>query len=296
MEGGSSASDSEESSGKDLSSQLEDTSSKPHTLEDIFSSFFNTTCGDVAKMRRKEIINENIRAVTCTWSSQNSMPPVKDKEVLQKPDLVLLDDMEARWDTIKAVCKLTLQLYTPTGMIGKTIDSKAYLLLRHQPWRQFVLLFSLTHEYCELRVHMYNHAGGVVTPPIHINSAPNHFLYILSSVVFGNLDCIRYDPSISIFTKTLHPAQLQNPNFSPFCGQMTLMSSSAQCPEGIEPNTIINAPQAGSDLEMDSDMEMSSSLEESLSVISHTFALLIRSSGYQIRSDPIHRSIPDPSR
>jgi len=29
-------------------------------------------------------------------------------------------------------------------------------------------------------------------------------------------------------------------------------------------------------------------------VISHTFALLIRSSGCQIRSDPIHRSVPDP--
>ncbi|KAG2126729.1 hypothetical protein BD769DRAFT_1668319 [Suillus cothurnatus] len=31
-------------------------------------------------------------------------------------------------------------------------------------------------------------------------------------------------------------------------------------------------------------------------VISHTFALLIRSSGCQIRSDPIHRSVPDPLR
>jgi hypothetical protein len=33
-----------------------------------------------------------------------------------------------------------------------------------------------------------------------------------------------------------------------------------------------------------------------VSVISHTFALLIRSSGCQIRSDPIHRSVPDPLR
>jgi len=31
-------------------------------------------------------------------------------------------------------------------------------------------------------------------------------------------------------------------------------------------------------------------------VISHTFVLLIRSSGHQIRSDPIHRSVPDPLR
>jgi hypothetical protein len=34
----------------------------------------------------------------------------------------------------------------------------------------------------------------------------------------------------------------------------------------------------------------------SLSVISHTFALLIRSSGCQIWSDLIHRSVPDLSR
>jgi len=34
----------------------------------------------------------------------------------------------------------------------------------------------------------------------------------------------------------------------------------------------------------------------SLIVISHTFALLIWSSGCQIRSDPIHRSVPNPSQ
>jgi len=33
-----------------------------------------------------------------------------------------------------------------------------------------------------------------------------------------------------------------------------------------------------------------------MAVISHTFALLIRSSGCQIQSDPIHRSVPDPLR
>ncbi|KAG1723861.1 hypothetical protein EDB19DRAFT_1834450 [Suillus lakei] len=200
-------------------------------LEDIFSSFFNTTCGAVAKMRRKEIIKENIGAVTHTWSSQNSTHPVKDKEVSQKPDLVLLDDVEARWDTIKAVCELTSQLYTPTGTIGKTIDSKAYLLLRCQPWRRFVLLFSLTHEYRELQVHMYDHAGGVVTPSIHINSAPNYFLYILSSVIFGNLECISLKIRFFALLWTNNPHKLK-----------------------------CTVPWK----EMGSDVEMSSSLEESL--------------------------------
>ncbi|KAG1898433.1 uncharacterized protein F5891DRAFT_899785, partial [Suillus fuscotomentosus] len=51
-----------------------------------------------------------------------------------------------------------------------------------------------------LRVHMYDHAGGVMTPPIHIDNAPNCYLQILSSVVFGSLECIEcigYDPSIN---------------------------------------------------------------------------------------------------
>ncbi|KAG1721677.1 hypothetical protein EDB19DRAFT_2029553 [Suillus lakei] len=244
--GVSSASDSEESGGEDPSSQLEDTSLKPHTLEDIFSSFFNTTCGAVAKMRRKEIIKENIGAC-----------PVKDKEVSWKPDLALLDDVEAQWDTIKAVCELTSQLYTPTGMIGKTIDSKAYLLLRRQPWRQFVLLFSLTHEYREF-------------------------------VVFGNLECIGYNPSIGIFTKTLRPAQLENLIFRPSVDRQpsrAQVRSSMEGPEGTGPKMIINAPQAESDSEMGSDVEMSLSLEESLPQDPPQL---------EMPEDPLCRSFSDP--
>ncbi|KAG0695457.1 hypothetical protein DFH29DRAFT_1005434 [Suillus ampliporus] len=146
-------------------------SPKLHTLEDIFSSFFNATCGAVAWRKWNEIMAANSATVVCTWSACNSTCPIKDQEVSRKPDLALLDDVEAQWDTIKAVCELMLQLYTTTGIIGKMIDSKAYLLLRCQPWRCFVLLLSLTHEYRELRVHMYDHAGGVVTPPIHIDSS-----------------------------------------------------------------------------------------------------------------------------
>ncbi|KAG2104747.1 uncharacterized protein F5147DRAFT_775567 [Suillus discolor] len=111
---------------------------KPHTLEDIFSASFNITCAAVAQKKRTEVMAANSGAVVHIWSAHNSMCPMKDQEVSWKPDLALLDDVEARWDTIKAVCELTSQLYTPTGTIGKMIDNKANLLLRHQPWRHFV--------------------------------------------------------------------------------------------------------------------------------------------------------------
>ncbi|KAG1844885.1 hypothetical protein C8R48DRAFT_780103 [Suillus tomentosus] len=156
-----------------------------------------------------KVIEAN-QTVVRTWSSANATRPVKDKEIHHKPDLALLDDVAARCDTIKAVCELTLQPYLPQSTVGKTINSKAYLLLRHQPWRRFVLLLSLTNGYHDLRVHMYDHSGGVVTPCVNIVSNPNLYLHILSCLVFGNLECIGYNPLIVIFMKTLQPAQLEN--------------------------------------------------------------------------------------
>ncbi|KAG1892949.1 uncharacterized protein F5891DRAFT_1197061 [Suillus fuscotomentosus] len=232
-------------------------SPKPHTLEDIFSAFFNITCAAVAQKKRTEVMVANSGAVVCTWSACNSVRPVKDQEVMRKPDLALLDDVEARWDTIKAVCELTSQVYTPTGTIGKTIDNKAYLLLRRQPWRRFVLLCSLTNGYRELQVHMYDHAGGVMTPPIHIDNAPNRYLQILSSVVFGSLECIGYDPSISIFTKTLRPAQLEDPTSRP--------STNRPPAQGPQAGSLIaGTATPESALGTDSNMEMSD--EESLPI------------------------------
>ncbi|KAG1890464.1 uncharacterized protein F5891DRAFT_1198158 [Suillus fuscotomentosus] len=84
------------------------------------------------------------------WSAGNSTRPVKDEEVSQKPDLALLDDVKARWDTIKAVCELTSRPYSAMGTIGNTLDNKVFLLFRRQPWRRFVLLMSVTKEYREL--------------------------------------------------------------------------------------------------------------------------------------------------
>ncbi|KAG2056115.1 hypothetical protein BDR06DRAFT_970251 [Suillus hirtellus] len=172
----------------------------------------------------------NSKAVIHTWSTHNSMRPMKDQGVLWKPDLALLDDVEARWDTIKAVCT-----------IGKMIDNKAYLFLGHQPWRHFVLLCSLTNGYRELQVHMYDHAGGVMTPPIHIDNAPNHYLQILSSIVFGSLEYIGYDPSISIFTKMLCPTQLEDPTSHPSTNRPP-----AQGPQAGSPITGTATPKSNS--------------------------------------------------
>ncbi|KAG1767509.1 hypothetical protein EDD22DRAFT_949965 [Suillus occidentalis] len=150
----------------------------PLMTECIFSSFFNV-------------------------SAANSSRPVPGEEIPRKPDLTLLDNVEARWDTIKAVCELTSSAYKPSSTLAKTLDTKAYLLLKHQPWRQFALLISLCNGYRDLRVHLYDHSGGVISPCTNINQEPDRYLYILSCVVFGNLECIGYNTTISIFAHTL---------------------------------------------------------------------------------------------
>ena len=175
------------------------------TDEIIFASFLNTLTA--ALVKANDELTSMHPGVMRTWSAANSMRPVPDDEIRRKPDLALLDDVEARWDTIKVICELTSQKYTPASTIAKTIDSKAYLLFRRQPWRRFVLLFSVCNGYRELRVHLYDHLGGVVTPSISIDRDPDRFLHTLACVVFGSLDCLGYDPTITIHTKTLQPAQ-----------------------------------------------------------------------------------------
>lgn len=105
---------------------------------------------------------------------------------------------------------------------------------------------------------MHDHAGGVVMPPIHIDEAPNHYLYILLSVIFSHIECIGYDPSINIFIKTLHPAQLKNPFFHPSSRQQVALEQ-VYVPQmdGANQSTAPSAPKMvvtpKSDLEMDLD-------------------------------------------
>ncbi|KAG2133726.1 hypothetical protein DEU56DRAFT_913842 [Suillus clintonianus] len=184
---------------------------QPWTTEQIFASFYNVL-SIALLLRRPELAQKRI--LSRVWSASNSSRPVPGDAMARKPDLTLLDDIEARWDTIKAVCELTSSAYLPSNPLAKTLDSKAYLLLKHQPWRRFALLVSICNGYRELRVHLYDHSGGVVSPCINIDREPDKFLQIFSSIVFGNLECIGFDPTISILKHTLHRTH-RPPDFRP---------------------------------------------------------------------------------
>lgn len=173
----------------------------PLTTEVNFGSFFNTISSALLLKDPNLAHKHNL---TRKWSAANSTRPVRGEEIARKPDLTLLDDLEARWDTIKAVCELTASPYLPSQTIAKSLDSKAYLLLKHQPWRRFALFISLCNGYRDLRVHLYDHSGGVVSPCTNIDKEPDKYLHIFSCIVFGNLECIGFDSTISILKHTLH--------------------------------------------------------------------------------------------
>ncbi|KAG2066587.1 hypothetical protein BDR04DRAFT_1121111 [Suillus decipiens] len=160
------------------------------THEEIFSSFLHTLSTAMAESKKKLII----LSATCTWSVSNSMVAVSSSNIKCKPDLVLSNNVKPKWGNI-----------CPAHWIVKAadIDIQAYLLLSNQPWRCFVLILSFTHQYCKLRVLLYDHAGGVVTPRVPIHQNPNTFAQIIATVVFGNPECIRVLPFLQNMTELL---------------------------------------------------------------------------------------------
>jgi hypothetical protein len=197
------------------------------TDEMIVASFLNTVAHTLIEANQEITMHSGVRRY---WSAANSTRPVQDEEISRKPDITLLDDVVVRWDTIKTVCELTSQPYEPASTLAKSLDSKAYILLRRQPWRRFVLLLSLCNKYQELRVHLYDHSGGVVSPSIHIHRNPDKYLYILSCIIFGRIECLGYDPTITLYTKTIQPAHFEQ-SLSTFTHAATV----TQAPDSTTP-------------------------------------------------------------
>jgi hypothetical protein len=135
------------------------------------------------------------------WYGSSSTVPVESENVQRKPDVCLSEHMELHWNTILIVAELTTTSYTPSIPTGKTLDTKAWLIFREQPWRRFVLSLSFSNNYRELRVHVHDHSGGIVTPEINMHENPDAFKYIMACIVFGRRDCIGFDLTITINPK-----------------------------------------------------------------------------------------------
>ncbi|KAG2073315.1 hypothetical protein BDR04DRAFT_1116448 [Suillus decipiens] len=188
---------------------------KKFTHKEIFLSFLNTLSTTMAESKKKLIM----LSATCTWSTSNSTVAVSSSDIKRKPDLVLSNDVKPKWGNIHICAELTYSQYKPAQRIVKAADTQAYLLLSNQPWRHFMLILSFTHQYCKLRVLLYDHAG-VVTPCITIHQNLNAFAQIIAAVAFGNPECIRllgvlpFLPNMTgpdaTFSSTSHPSHFSH--------------------------------------------------------------------------------------
>ena len=127
------------------------------------------------------------------------------------------------------VAELTNTIFSKARNAKNTLDSKAYLMMKHQPWRRFVLLLSFCYSYRELCVHIYDHSGSIVSPPFHIEKDKDTFLRIFSYIIFGNDECIGFDATTKIQhirlpapSRHSHPLQIHRKSIVPDKGNTTL--------------------------------------------------------------------------
>ncbi|KAG2087115.1 uncharacterized protein F5147DRAFT_781412 [Suillus discolor] len=153
------------------------------THKEIFAAFLNALAGCLAASQPKLV---EMRFATSTWSAASAQKALPGSDIKRKPDLVLSDDISAKWGNIRAA------------------DTHAYIMMSEQPWRRFALILSFTDEYRHLRVLMYDHSGGAVSPHFNIYKQPDIFSHIIAAINFGSLECIGYDPTVS-FSKVVSP-------------------------------------------------------------------------------------------
>ncbi|KAG1737280.1 hypothetical protein EDB19DRAFT_1909804 [Suillus lakei] len=132
------------------------------------------------------------------WSGAHSTTPIKGEDIPHKYDIVMSDEPNPGWAGVKVVTEVMSSKYRPGKSTTKSLDTKAYIILKHQPWRCFALMLSLCNHYRELRVHIYNHSGSAISPPFHIDQQKDKFLQSLSSIVFGNDECLGFDTTMNI--------------------------------------------------------------------------------------------------
>lgn len=164
------------------------------SIEKTFPLFLNS----LNKALAKSILSGTDCTLPPLWYGSRATKPVGDDVIQRKPDLCLSNKVELEWSNILVVAELTQSHYSPAERAGKTLDTKAWLIFRQQPWRRFVLCLSFCKEYHELRVHIYDHSGGIVTRPVDIHQEPDKFRYIMACIVYGTRDCIGFDSTMFI--------------------------------------------------------------------------------------------------
>ncbi|KAG1886286.1 hypothetical protein F4604DRAFT_1675922 [Suillus subluteus] len=173
------------SSPSQVESEGNDTQAQGATYEEIVAAFLNALTGCLAVSQPKLVA---MRFATSSWSAANAQKALPGSDIKCKTDLILSDNISAKWGNIRVSAELMHSRYKPAMRLGKAADTHAYLVMSEQPWRCFALILSFTDEYRHLRVLMYDHSGGAVSPRFDIYKQPDIFSHIIAAINFGSLE------------------------------------------------------------------------------------------------------------
>jgi hypothetical protein len=136
------------------------------------------------------------------WTAEFSTTTIPDAFNAQKPDLSLFDfallKEKKSWANVLAFVEHTssdlsknrgLAVYWGTAI-------KAYLIMREQPWRQFILAYSIcTNMLC---AHYFDHSGVIISLPFNIHKSPGsvHLCDALAALTLLDNHYLGLDPTI----------------------------------------------------------------------------------------------------
>ncbi|KAG1736396.1 uncharacterized protein EDB91DRAFT_1250009 [Suillus paluster] len=145
------------------------------------------------------------------WSPEFCNAPIPDVTNIQKPDVVLLDrDVQPKsWAHVLTCIEITeSDLGTNHDIpLFKGVITKGYLMMREQPWRRFIMLFSLAANH--LRAHYMDHSGLIITRPILITANPMRLVDMLNTMSLGNNKSHGMDPTIHMCNKSCKQTQCE---------------------------------------------------------------------------------------
>ncbi|KAG2123734.1 hypothetical protein DEU56DRAFT_759947 [Suillus clintonianus] len=193
-------------------------SSEEKNLEHLFRSVYYEMCNKVkvkSTLLPFKVLAEPLNLVLGLLPScyvrvdsskcQHKQVPVPDPTDAWKPDLVLMDyklkklAMEDKsWVDVLTGVEITISnLYEGRDIpIFLGVATKSYLIMWEQPWRRFILLFSVMN--LKFRAHYLDRSGMIISVPLSIGRDTVCFANVLNMMMLVGHPSLGFDPTIHV--------------------------------------------------------------------------------------------------
>lgn len=144
------------------------------------------------------------------WSPEFCPAFMSDMTNDQRPGLVLLDRNVQPKSGAHVLTWVGISEYdigADHGTLFKGTVTKGYLMMREQPWRRFVILFSLAAN--RLRAHYMDRSGLIITRPVLITENPTRLVDMLNTMSLGNSTVYGMDPTMHMCNESCKDTQCE---------------------------------------------------------------------------------------